>query len=51
MRKNGHYDKANDKDNIEISANINTFKSEMFPIITARLISGEVIPLIVSKAL
>ena len=24
MRKNGHYDKANDKDNIEISANINT---------------------------
>ena len=30
MRKNGHYDKANDKDNIEISANTNTFKSEMF---------------------
>ena len=24
MRKNGHYDKANDKDNIEISANNNT---------------------------
>ena len=24
MRKNGHYDKANDKDNIEISANTNT---------------------------
>ena len=29
MRKNGHYDKANDKDNIEISPNINTLKSEM----------------------
>ena len=29
MRKNGHYDKANDKDNIEIFANINTLKSEM----------------------
>ena len=29
MRKNGHYDKANDKDNIEISANTNTLKSEM----------------------
>ena len=29
MRKNGHYDKANDRDNIEISANINTIKSEM----------------------
>ena len=25
MRKNGHYDKANDKDNIEISSNTNTF--------------------------
>ena len=24
MRNNGHYDKANDKDNIEISANSNT---------------------------
>ena len=24
MRKNGHYDKANDKDNIKISANTNT---------------------------
>ena len=24
MRRNGHYDKANDKDNIEISANTNT---------------------------
>ena len=30
MRKNGHYDKANDKDNIEISANPNTVKCEMF---------------------
>ena len=30
MRKDGHYDKAKDKDNIEISANTNTFKSEMF---------------------
>ena len=30
MRKNGHYDKANDKDNIEISAKTNTVKSEMF---------------------
>ena len=29
MRKNGHYDKANDRDNIEISANTNTLKSEM----------------------
>ena len=30
IRKNGHYDKPNDKDNIEISANTNTLKSEMF---------------------
>ena len=30
MRKNGHYEKTNDKDNIEISANTNTLKSEMF---------------------
>ena len=30
MRKNGHYDEANDKDNIEISPNTNTLKSEMF---------------------
>ena len=29
MRKNGHYDKANDKANIEISANTNTLNSEM----------------------
>ena len=30
MRKNCHYDKANDKIDIEISANANTLKSEMF---------------------
>ena len=30
MRKNGHYDKENDKNNIEISANTNTLRSEMF---------------------
>ena len=30
MRKNDHYDKANDMDNIEISANTNTLKSELF---------------------
>ena len=30
MRKNGHHDKANDKDNIEISANTNALTSEMF---------------------
>ena len=30
MRKNDHYDKANDKNNIEISANTNTLKSEIF---------------------
>ena len=29
MRTNGHYDKANDKDNIDIYANTNTLKSEM----------------------
>ena len=29
MRKNGHSDKANDKNNIDISANTNTLKSEM----------------------
>ena len=29
MRKNGHYDKENDKVNIEISANTNTLESEM----------------------
>ena len=29
MRKNGHYDKSNDKDNIEISANTNTLKFEI----------------------
>ena len=30
MRKNDHYDKVNDKNNIEIYANTNTLKSEMF---------------------
>ena len=30
MRKNGHYDKASDRDNIEVSANSNTLKSQMF---------------------
>ena len=30
MRKNDHYDKLNDKDNIEISANTNILKSEIF---------------------
>ena len=30
MRKNYHCDKANDKDNIEISGNTDTLKSEMF---------------------
>ena len=29
MRKNSHYDKVNQKDYIEISANTNTLKSEM----------------------
>ena len=48
MRKSGHYDKANDKDNIEISANNNTLKAEMITNNTARLISGDIIPIIVS---
>ena len=30
MRKSDHYDKVNDKNNVEISANTNTLKSEMF---------------------
>ena len=30
MTKNGHYDKENDKNNVEISANTNTLRSEMF---------------------
>ena len=29
IRENGHYDKVNDKDYIEVSANTNTLKSEM----------------------
>ena len=28
--KNDHYDKVNDKNNVEVSANTNTLKSEMF---------------------
>ena len=30
MRKNDHYDKENDMNNVEISANTNTLRSEMF---------------------
>ena len=30
MRKNDHYDNANDKNNVDISANTNTLKSEVF---------------------
>ena len=30
MRKNDHYNKVNDKNNIEISANANTLRSKMF---------------------
>ena len=30
MRKNDHYDRVNDKNNVEISANTNTLKSKMF---------------------
>ena len=30
MRKNDHYHKVNDKNNVEISANTDTLKSEMF---------------------
>ena len=30
MRNNDHCDKVNDKNNVEISANTNTLKSEMF---------------------
>ena len=30
MRKNCHYDKENEKNNVEISANTNTLRSEMF---------------------
>ena len=30
MRKNDHYEKINDKNDIEVSANTNTLKSEMF---------------------
>ena len=30
MKKNDHYDKVNDKNDVEISANTNTLKSEIF---------------------
>ena len=30
MRKNGHYDKSNDMDKLELYANTNILKSEMF---------------------
>ena len=49
MRKNGNNEKANDKDNIEIYANTNTLKSEIFTGITMTLIVGDIIPLIVSQ--
>ena len=48
MRKNGHYDKANDKDNIEIAANTNRLKSAMFLRNNYEVISGNILPLIVS---
>ena len=48
MRENGHYDKANDKYNIEISANTNTLKSEMIINNNCEVDSGDIIALIVS---
>ena len=48
MRKNGHYDKENDNDNIEISANTNTLKPEMIIDNNCEVISGDIIPLVVS---
>ena len=47
MKKNDHYDKANDMDNIEISANTNTLKS-CFSRITMRLTSEKINQLIAS---
>ena len=47
MRKNGHYDKANDMNNIEISANTNILKSEMFLKKTMWLTSEQINPLII----
>ena len=48
MRKNYHYDKANDKNNIEISANTNTLKSEMFFKNNYDMTSEKINPLIAS---
>ena len=39
MRKNGHYDKANDKDNIEIFETQTHYSLKCFSRITTRLIS------------
>ena len=47
MRKNDHYDKVNDKNNVEISANTNTLKSEMFLKKTMWLTSEQINPLII----
>ena len=46
IRKNGHYDKENDKDNIEMSAIPTHSSLKCFSRITVRLISGKIIPLI-----
>ena len=46
--ENGHYDKASDKDNIEISANTNTLKSEMILKCNYDADSDTIIPLLVS---
>ena len=46
MRKNDHYDKASDKDSIDIFANTNTLKSVINN--NCKLISGDLIQLIVS---
>ena len=48
MRKNDHYDNANDKDNIEISANTKKFKSEMIINNNCEVDFRRYIPLIVS---
>ena len=46
--RNDHYDKVNDKNNNEISANTNTLKSEMCSRITMWLTSEKINPLIAS---
>ena len=48
LEKNGHYDKANDKNNIEISANTNTLMSEMIINNNCKVDLGDIITLIVS---